>query len=329
MVVCLLALLSGCDGGIFGTGDGNDLVTDVGASPDSGAPGTDNPGTDHPGQTPEMPTTGVDPDDNSPPGSGGQSEGFTQVGFENLLVASTIVEPQLSLVNLSTLDLDVQVSPGSDDMFDAAFDSGFDSGFDPVFDTPVAAGTASRRQGLPLAADGLRILATRSGESVWLLSPLNLGAYTVTTLVSRSAVDASTNQPVSTTDTAEVNGVEVTALPTLLSADPGMVLVRILQTTPLDSADTAARMILVPSDTSPGSSEVDLGRVSAAGFVVGAEYHSVAPGSYLLTDTLGRFPPEPLDVAAGEVYTLIINGIPATVLRLRDSDARSSSSPTQ
>jgi hypothetical protein len=170
-----------------------------------------------------------------------------------------------------------------------------------------------KRGTLTLDVTELLVISPATNSAVLKLSPLNLGAYSVTTLIARDMPAA--------TPAVESPGVDVIALPTrLVAGNADLADVRLLQAGALDSDDTAAGMSLVPAGSGPGSTEVSLGIVSAATFGSSDAYQSVSPGSYQLTDTLGRFSPISMRFNAAETYTLIITNSAETVIVLQDSD---------
>ncbi len=288
LLVCVLAILTGCDGGIFGTGDGS-----IDSSADNADAGS--PVAEPPASTETSPTDGVeaspdDPDDDS------QVEVRS---FENLLPGSNSTQPLIALVNLSTVPLDVIVGAGS--LFPDAILPGVVSGY-----TSVALESTQLS-----AVDGI------TADPVLNLSPLNLGAFSVSTLIAR---DRLTNEAIEQNNPSPLPYVEIIAIASQqLPGDDGVARVRLLQASPLDDDDEPAGMSLVPAGESPGGSEVELGVVSAAGFGTSSDYRLVTPGSYRLVDSLGRLTPLSVELAGGEFHTLILTGSPVELLVLRDS----------
>lgn len=306
LLVCALILLPGCDGGIFGTSDGDSL--DAGSqepsspvapeSPDD----TETPDGDVDATPPGVEPTAPDEADTVTDTDTDTSDNDNQIepqAFENLQIGSNNQLPLLSLLNLSDATLNATSTPDSQSLFDV--------------DIPPS--TISETTELALETTALQVTNTENAESVLLLSPLNLAAFSVTTLIARNRPDA---------EAADSNNllpsVEVIAIHSQqLSSDDGVARVRLLQLSPLDENDQIGSMSLVPAEGQPGGSQVELGTFSAANFGEQTDYRMADPGSYYLEDSLDRLTQSSVELLAGEFYTLILWGDPAELGLLQDS----------
>ena len=297
LLVGALAMLTGCDGGIFGTGDG-----DLDASADS--VGTELPDSQPPAST-DMSPEGVD-EPASPDASAGDSDDASQVElrpFENLETGSSSSLPVIALVNLSTRSLNAVAET------------------ELLYSDAIQPGAVSNYASVALESTQLSVIDGATAQTLLRLSPLNLGAFSASTLIAR-------DRP--TTDTSEPGNpfVEIIAITSqLLASNDGVARVRLLQASPLDGEDEPASMSLVPAGASPGGSEVELGTVSAAGFGSSSDYRLASPGSYRLVDSLGRLTPQSVALAAGEFHTLILTGSPVQLVQLNDSQRADQASP--
>jgi len=300
----LLLCLSACDGGIFGTGDGGDVILpdDVEGSDSSNGSGDGTAGADQ-GQTDGGET--ADPDDGEDAASGDGAD-LQARAFENLQVASNRDAPLLSMINLSQSSVTVVA----------------DSGTAALFDPAVQSGQVASPVDVPLASEALRVIETDGNTAQWLLSPLNLGASSVSTLIIRDAVadnpaDSSSDEP-----DALTTRLDVLALPSRLLPDSdGLVRVRLLQAYAIDGDERAAEMMLLPAGETPGGGEVSLGSVSPAGFQQAPAYREEMAGRYELRDSLQRFAAVPLTLDAGQSYTLIITGSESVLRVVLDSNS--------
>ena len=302
LLVGALAMLTSCDGGIFGTGDGGidssaDNV-DAGSSDLQPPAGTETPPTD-------------DVDEPSPDAQPGDPDDDTQVevrSFENLQIGSNSTRPLIALVNLSAVPLNATTT-----------------GADVLFSDAILPGVVSDYASVALESTQLSVIDSATADPLLILSPLNLGAFSVSALIARDRL---------TTDASEQNNpgplpdVEIIAIASQqLPSDDGVARVRLLQASLLDDDDEPASMSLVPAGESPGGSEVDLGIVSAADFGTSTEYRLVTPGSYALVDSLGRLTLLSVELAGGEFHTLILTGSPVELLVMRDSQSVDQGAP--
>ena len=287
-----LALLGGCDGGIFGTGDGSpgpvlpDAAPQATVGPeDSGAPSpetsdADDVDVDTPVGTASEPLA---PDSGAPDVSDGGTAAATALG--NALVADPSASaPQLRVVNAGSADVALASDADAPGRFAVP---------------SVAAGTASPYVALPPSARSLT-LGYPSGasdgaalEGARRFEPLLLQPSSVTTLLVRDG-----QRPVPTVD----------ALPTLIrSDDPDIALVRLVPGSGLGPEDgplPTASYTLVPDGANPGGGEVELGR-AALGGPADAGYASVPAGDYRLESSAPGASAPMLSFAGGSVRTLV------------------------
>lgn len=290
LLLCTLLILPGCDGGIFGTGDGSSadigLPDSVGSSPDE----PDDNGV----------TTPADPDTDAPETDNPQESR----GFENLQIASTNPQPLVSLLNFSDASLNASTSPGAVTLF-----------AENVLPTwPLQ---LSDEVEIALGATALNVTNVATSETVLVLSPLNLGAFSVTTLIARNrlADDATETDSDNPLPSVEVIPIYTQKLPN----DDGVAWVRLLQVSPLDADDQTGTISLVPAGSQPGGVEVDLGTMSAASLGLQTDYLPASPGFYRLTDSLERQIGLSIGLEAGQFYTLILFGDPIQKIVMEDS----------
>ncbi|WP_430880281.1 hypothetical protein [Granulosicoccus sp. 3-233] len=303
MLLWLLPFLGACDGGIFGTGDGGDII-----NPDNveGSDPTDGAG-DGDGQTDAGDTPGPDDADNG--GTAGGSETAPQArGFENLLAGSDRETPLLSLINLSQSPI-------------TAF---ADADTTALFTPAIQPGDVSSLVAVPLNSQSLSLIEADEGRPQLLLSPLNLGVSSVSTLIVRDRFDETDTD--SDTSGAEPDSpaplVEILALPSRLSpGSDALARVRILQAYAIAGDTRSAQMLLLPAGDDPGGSEVSLGSVSPADFQQIPDYREVTAGSYAVQDSLQRFSPVPVTLAASQSYTLILDGSDDVIMIVQDSES--------
>ncbi len=160
-LLAVLALLTSCDGGLFGTGDGGDTL-DIDASDSGIASGNDSDANSESEEAQEPDAVGNIQPEQIPP-----------VAFTNLLVGSDKNEPAINLFNNSTRSLGVLNEASSTSLFLA----------------PVRPGTSSEPGTLPIGENPLDIFDTLTGQTVFSFRPLNAGVSSVTTLIARNLLD--------------------------------------------------------------------------------------------------------------------------------------------
>lgn len=283
-LVVLLSVI-GCDGGLFGTGDGSDIVEPV----DGSSPITD--------VQPEAPVVGS-PNLPANPSPGADNASSTDDSLENLLASSSNPLPIVSLINSSSQVLNIVGS-------DAAT---------PLLNTAVRSGAASEQIQISEDLSMLSVISQQEQEILFSYSSINLAPSSVTTLI---AFDIP--PPASSEQT--VASVGLIALRTLtISLDPTVATVRIVQAGQLGDSDDSATLTLEPSGLNPGSGEVAFDSVSLANAPL-STYMPVNEGTYRLRDSRDRFEPIPVSFSAGRVYTLVVSGItvPSLIIAV-DSD---------
>ena len=304
----LLLSLGACDGGIFGTGDGSDIIQPDNAEDSDTANGSaDGAGGATGGE--EQPDAGgpPEPDDSDTGGSsGGEEAASEQRAFENLQAGSDRDVPLLSVINLSQSRI-------------TAFS---DADAEALFAPAIQAGEVSAPVAVPLSSQSLSMVLADTASLQLQLSPLNLGVSSVTTLIVRDRFADAQTDPNNTDPESGEPVVDILALPSRLSpSDDALARVRILQAYALEGDTRTAQMLLLPAGNNPGGSEVSLGSVSPDSFQQIPDYREVTAGSYAVQDSLQRFTPVPLTLDAGQSYTLILTGSEAPIMIVQDSES--------
>lgn len=270
ILICAVSLLIGCDGGLFGTGDGTDTIQ-IETGADSTPPDTN---TQDPDPTPVTDPTenpGTGDNDSTPPASQAPDES----SFENLQAGTDSTTPGVHLINVSDRSISVfNESTGSN-----------------VFPNPISAGTVSDAAAIQLGENNLLIRDTANDTVVASIRPLNAGASTLTTLIVRN------------TDNQSIDVVKLSSIS--ISLTPTVAQVRVIQANLFGTTDTEATFMLLPFGENPGGSAVLFNNINSSS-ASEATYQLATPGDYRLVDSLGRFDAVPLTVSAGKIYTLII-----------------------
>ena len=302
------AVLGGCDGGIFGTGDGGSNA-DMGLMGGAGAPEPGPGALAVDGDAEGAPDT--DADDGAPSPSMAPQEtqdADTAAGeppaspIDNTLVGGTVETPRARVVNASTRPVGLTVTVGE------VATLGAPGGLAP--------GTVGDYRDVDVEAGASALLLTDAddGETLYRFAPLNLGTSSVTTLLVRDVF--------SQTATGDgVPAIEAVALATLTASDdPAQARVRVaLGGAFIDEADGPAfpTFTLVPGGESPGGAEVTFGPIGldGAGEVeatmaarTASAYRAVPAGDYTLREVDGRTEPRAITLPAGGVYTLVVGG---------------------
>jgi len=278
LIAILACLLTACDGGIFGTGDGQIIPVDS-ANSDSSPTDSSPPDSGIGGDAADVPPISPSP---------GDSEANTDSQtFNNLQIGTTSTTPLLNVINVSDRTITTRDNANGEDLFAAA----------------IAAGTFSQTAPLQLGENNLTIMDTDTSEALLAIRPLNVGASSLTTVVVRNSPAQAVNV--------------VILRSTSLSLTPSVAQLRVLQANLLSDEDSVATFSLQPSGMSPGSAEVNFTDISVAE-ASSANYQSVNPGDYQLIDSLGRIEPELLSMQAGKIYTLIVLGSPEPAILLHD-----------
>lgn len=147
-MLVVLSLISACDGGLFGTGDGGTVID---AENTAGL---------------EPPTGG---DMGSAPDSVDNQDNTIQQAFENLLIGGVQDIPLLTAINLSTRQITVSAQTSDGSLPDTALQPEENSG------------TLSMAPG----ENTLTIKDTQTAATLFTISPLNLGTSSLTTVIVR------------------------------------------------------------------------------------------------------------------------------------------------
>lgn len=145
----LACVLSACDGGLFGTGDGQNIVVDNTVTSDGGFGGDVA---------------------NAPEGE--NDVDATTESFDNLQIGTTTTTPLINVINVS----------------DRVITARLDTNNRPIFTAPIAVGTFSQTAQLQLGANNIALFDTETTEELLVVRPLNVGESTLTTLVVRNHV---------------------------------------------------------------------------------------------------------------------------------------------
>lgn len=281
-MACLSLLLTSCDGGLFGTGDGHNNTNIM---VDGNATGGTTAGIENGADTGT--TTGTT--------TGGQSTSDTVSGpessttaFDNMQPGGQSATPQIRVLNLTQSNVQVSVN-----------DNAVINELPPEQD--------SGRVQLPLEANRLLFtdVATIGAEdrtALHTIEPFNAAEFSITTVIVRR--DAN--------DSIGVITLTTQAEPT----DPTMALARLVQTTTLGDASGSSTITLVAIE--PNNSGSDVGFDGLSYDTQATAYADVLPGSYTLSDIGSRFASESITIEAGHVYTIVINSTTAPVLRVID-----------
>ncbi|MFK8076860.1 MAG: hypothetical protein AB8B84_09770 [Granulosicoccus sp.] len=272
LFISLVVLLSACDGGLFGTGDGsNTIQVETGA--DSNPPDSDTRDPD-PDSNPS-----TDPVENPGTGDGNSAPPATQTpvdsSFENLQAGTNSTTPGIHLINVSDRSIGVfNESNGSN-----------------VFSNPIPPGSVSDAAAIQLGENNLVVTDTTNDTAIAYIRPLNAGTSTLTTLIVRNTTGESL-------DVVKLSSISISQTPTVAR-------VRVVQANSFGTTDSEATFMLLPFGNNPGGSTVLFNNINSSS-ASEANYQLATPGGYRLVDSLGRFDDIPLDVGAGKIYTLII-----------------------
>ncbi len=286
-MVCLSLLITSCDGGLFGTGDGHNTNVMIDGEDTTGSTAGIENGADTgtTGGTTTGATTGTTTGNTGDNQS--QSESPT-TAFDNMQPGGQSAVPQLRVLNLTPVKVQVGVN-------------------DNVVINELAPEQDSGRIELPLDANQLlftdaTMIGTDDQTVLHTIEPFNAAEFSITTVIMRSDENVSIGLITLTTQ----------AEPT----DPSTALVRLVQTTTLGDVNSTSSITLIA--TEPNNSGSDVGFDGLSYDTQATSYVDVLPGSYTLSDTDNRFANENMNVEAGHVYTIVINNATAPVLRVID-----------
>ena len=317
-LVCLLSIaLAGCDGGIFGTGSGDeDFDATTESESDTNAPLTDTPDADtveEPGDVVSGAEGGADAGTDASTDTDGavssevsdnvSSQTPINVSFSNTTPSGVIDNlaalPALKLINLSNADLllDVEDAEASSGILTVSPDSTSDN---------VLVNTGESR---------VSINASSAQDTAFEFSidPLNSAEDSVTTVViAGNDISVSNNQlsePVSfalldTRVVASAAGMaEIRAIDLSVASSTGNAPVYTLTNTDESSGNTGLALTFPQNDpTSP------------------VAYSLINPGSYLMESSDAAFSAQTLEIEADAVYTVIISDDDQTPVYLERDD---------
>ena len=303
LVLALALSLFACDGGIFGTGDGDGggIVAPPGGNsgPPSPTDGQTAGGMGDAGGGTDGDEAGSGEDAGATDGeAGGDGAGgdadVPGTAFTNTLDVGTADEPRVRLVNASSRGVTLG-----------------DARSRPLLTGSVAPGGTSALAALPPDLDELRLRGADIGDGgtalLYRFAPLSLSMSSVTTLVVRDDGGAD----------AEGSGVGAVALETRVApSDPAQALARVvlggMQDDPDGDEPTERVHRLVPAGESPGGVEVTFEPITFAGDPA-SDYRDVPAGDYRLVEWLGTedgagdgLAPRPVSLAPGSVHTFVI-----------------------
>jgi len=154
-VIFLTCFISACDGGIFGTGDGQNIIVDN-ADADNGL------GSGAPNES--TVDSASEADSLSPPVSN------TTQPFENLQLGTTTTTPLVNIINVGDQSVLATLGAASDNIFTA----------------PIAAGTFSQTAELQLGENTLTLSNSDTSAALFTIHPLTVGASSLTTIIVRN-----------------------------------------------------------------------------------------------------------------------------------------------
>ncbi len=209
-------LVGGCDGGLFGTGDGDNLTVETGPSDSSEQPASVEPGD-------EAPINGVIPD------AAPESPPFTLIfsNTESAGVSSSIADlPALKVINL--LDESVTASLAGGDSITAVAQS------------------VSSLLGVNVGASRVSFSTSESVKQLAVIDPLNAAANSITTVLISSQIGA--------TNTQQANLFALSTQASVSA--PGMAQVRVVLATVPEAPDTKTSFTLQSDDSLSAGADV-------------------------------------------------------------------------
>ena len=287
-MACLLLLLTSCDGGLFGTGDGtnNDNIMVDGEA--DGATGGTQSGVD--AGTDGTTTGTTDGETTADSMSVASDSNPTTEAFDNMLPGSQIAAPQMRVLNFTQLN--VQISANNNAVVNE-LQPEQDSG---RFELPVDATQLTFADFTALSADD-------SSVAFHTIEPFNAAEFSITTIIMRqNDIDGSISVITLTTQSE----------PT----DPTTALARLVQTTSLGDVSRSSTITLAAAEPLNSGSDVSFEGLSFDTQATG--YADILPGTYTLIDAANRFASQSITIEANHVYTIVINRDTAPVLRVID-----------
>ncbi|MBX2837511.1 MAG: DUF4397 domain-containing protein [Gammaproteobacteria bacterium] len=292
-------VLIGCDGGIFGTGDGG---IEEGSMPENGGSDISDSGTTS-GAGDSDTTGGSDGSDGTDAGAGGGTDGGTDAGtsdgssattpqpiaFTNDLVATSRTDALITIVNVSTintsvLELDTQGLPSTLALVPTNTSTDHFS-LDP----------AQSHQIDYLNAD------SSTTDVFFTLSPVLVSAGTVSTFIVRGNAERYEVLPLATETTAN---------------DATLARIRLIFAANIDNPDAAGNIRLGSSGTNPGGGEHTFTGISYNNPI--GNYIELPAGDYELSDSASRFEIQPISFTGGTSTTIIVTDNLETPLLIED-----------
>lgn len=260
--VLIALMLSGCDGGIFGTGDGSEIIDIEDMEPTNAGDMTEVPGTE-PSESGNSPV--LNPE--SPTGN--------SIAFDNLLTVHELSDPLLRVINVGESGISVQIPGNDSNRF------------------PVQLGGQSRSGYLRLDLSTSDIIvSTESGASTVSISPVNLAAGSITTLIVNHDGNTSPLYVLPLQTQPNINNPQVEQL--------RLVVVR--GNSDMFREETFR---LEPRAPTPGAVTVEFQGLGTEAITF-SDYTSVSPGLYTLLDESNLFDQQLLTAQAGSSRTLIL-----------------------
>lgn len=292
----VLIVVTGCHGGIFGTGDGS---TDGPLPENSGDMGGDSTGdttggTDSDGSTDGSDTGGSTGglDGGAEPGTDAGSDGGADGGtgtdgdsstspgmqsFENTLSTTTRDDALIVIVNASELNLSVATASGS---------------ASPVpLDLITALAFSGHVPLDPALTHNISFFDESLTDLLFQLSPTNLSAGSVSTLVARNAGDVVDLVPLVTQTT---------------TTDSTLARIRLIQTHPLGNTEQTANFTIQSAGDNPGGVEHSFNGISYSNPI--GDYIELPAGDYVLSDSLGRLTDQNISFTGSSSVSILING---------------------
>jgi len=280
VIAILCMLLTACDGGIFGTGDG-DPIDPISGSGDGSTSSTQTPGTsDTTGDTTGDTTSGTDGM------TGGMADGSTTeamgadtsstIAFQNMQPGGSSSTPRLRVLNVSTGNVSIAANEVNNFIV---------NGLAPEQDTGLL--------NIPIDTSSLLVIdTTNTGDPNFfhVFDPFDAAAFSVTTVIVRDQI-ADGSGVLALSSQTESNSMDTA-------------LVRLVQANTLGDATATATITLFSAAQNSSGSDVSFEGLS---YEQGAtEYTVVIPGSYTLSDGNSRFADTDFTIESGRVYTVVI-----------------------
>ncbi len=319
-----LLLLTACDGGIFGTGGGpdmippgdNDVAVNAGTEPNQSESGNDN-GSDGAAtsgttgaSTTGGTTSGADGDttgvatagDSTTDGSTGSNEpdmnaspnpeASVDLQFINDTAVLTTTDPRLTVVNASNITINVFASSVEPDAV-------------LLSENGLAPQTASSSVVLPGNENALEFVNNNNlGELLGSYGQFDVADSTLSTVFVRQLDGAFFLHA---------------AASQVSSSDPSLARVRVAQASDLNDASQSAQFSLLATGANPSGVDASLSPVNF--FAPVSAYVDIPAGDYEFSDALGRKDNETFSLSGGTVYTITVLGAGATPSLLNNDTA--------